>query len=108
MTDPAARFSNRTDLSGQRKAPSTSRGAWLDQWLKTQEPLALKPKAYVAYESQIRLRLKPWFGNRPLVKLQPQEVREFMKRKAEDGRSAKSIRHYRGMPEDARQSWERG
>jgi integrase len=70
-------------------------GEWLDQWLKTQEPPALKPKAYTAYESQIRMHLKPAFGNRPLVKLQPQEVREFMKRKADEGRSAKSIRHYR-------------
>jgi integrase len=70
-------------------------GEWFDRWLKTQEPPALKPKAYTAYESHIRMHLKPAFGNRPLVKLQPQEVREFMKRKADEGLSAKSIRHYR-------------
>jgi integrase len=70
-------------------------GAWLDQWLKMQKPPATKPKTYTAYEYHVRMHLIPAFGKRPLVKLQPQEVREFMQAKSKDGLASKSIRHYR-------------
>ena len=70
-------------------------GAWLTQWLEMQKPPARKPKTYAAYEYHVRMHLIPAFGNRPLVKLQPQEVREFMRAKAEAGLASKSIRHYR-------------
>jgi hypothetical protein len=55
-------------------------GDWLTQWLGMQKPPATKPKTYEAYEGDLRIHLIPAFGNRPLVKLQPQEVREFMRR----------------------------
>jgi integrase len=70
-------------------------GDWLTQWLEMQKPPATKPKTYAAYEYHVRMHLIPAFGNRPLVKLQPQEVREFMRAKAEAGLASKSIRHYR-------------
>jgi len=70
-------------------------GAWLTQWLKMQKPPATKPKTYEAYEGDLRIHLIPALGNRPLVKLQPQEVREFMRAKIEAGFSSKSIRNYR-------------
>jgi integrase len=60
-----------------------------------QKPPATKPKTYEAYEGDLRIHLIPAFGNRPLVKLQPQEVREFMRAKIEAGFSSKSIRNYR-------------
>jgi integrase len=68
---------------------------WLTKWLRQQEPPATKPKTYTAYESQVRLHLIPALGNRPLLKLQPQEVREFMRSKAEAGFSPTSIRDFR-------------
>ena len=71
-------------------------GEWLKQWLITQQPPAKQPKTYAAYEYHTRMYLIPAFGKRPLVKLQPQEVREFMQRTAEQGLSAKTIRHFRG------------
>lgn len=60
-----------------------------------QKPPATKPKTYTAYENQVRIHLIPAFGRRPLVKLQPQEVREFMQSKAQAGLAPKSIRHFR-------------
>jgi integrase len=70
-------------------------GDWLKRWLETQKPPATKPKTYTAYEGQVRLHLIPAFGKKPLVKLQPQDVREFMQGKAEAGLRPKSIRHFR-------------
>jgi integrase len=70
-------------------------GAWLKQWLKQQEPPATRPKTYTAYEDHVRLHLIPAFENKPLVKLQPQDVREFMLERAQAGYGPKSIRHYR-------------
>jgi len=70
-------------------------GNWLTQWLENQKPPATKPKTYAAYEYQVRVHLMPAFGKRPLTKLQPQEVREFMQSKAKSGLSPKSIRHFR-------------
>jgi integrase len=70
-------------------------GEWLKQWLEMQKPPATKPKTYAAYEYQTRIHLIPAFGKRPLVKFQPQEVREFMQSKAKAGLAPKSIRHFR-------------
>lgn len=70
-------------------------GGWLTRWLETQKPPTTKPKTYAAYEYQTRVHLMPAFGNRPLVKLQPQDVREFMQSRADAGLAAKSIRHFR-------------
>jgi hypothetical protein len=68
---------------------------WLTKWLEQQQPPAAKPKTYISYESHVRLHLIPTFGHRPLVKLQPHEVRDFMRAKAEKGFSATSIRDFR-------------
>lgn len=76
-------------------------GDWLKQWLEMQKPPATKPKTYTAYENQVRIHLIPAFGRRPLVKLQPQEVREFMQSKAQAGLAPKSIRHFRATLRNA-------
>jgi len=68
---------------------------WLTKWLESQKPPATKPKTYTAYENQVRLHLVPALGSRPLMKLQPQDVREFMRGKAEAGFASKSIHHFR-------------
>lgn len=68
---------------------------WLSKWLETQKPPTKQPKTYTQYEYHVRTQLIPAFGSRPIVKLQPQDVREFMQRKAEAGFSPKSIRHFR-------------
>lgn len=70
-------------------------GDWLAQWLEQQKPPATKPKTYTAYENQVRIHLIPALGKRPLAKLQPQEIREFMQSKAKSGFAPKSIRHFR-------------
>jgi integrase len=68
---------------------------WLKQWLETEKPPATKPKTYAAYEYHTRMHLIPAFGKRPIVKLQPQEIRAFMQTKASEGLAPKSIRHFR-------------
>jgi len=68
---------------------------WLTRWLEAQKPPAKKFKTYTAYENHTRIHLIPAFGTRPLAKLEPQEVREFMQSKAQAGLSPKSIRHFR-------------
>ena len=70
-------------------------GTWLKQWLKQQEPPATRPKSYEDYETHVRIHLMPAFENKPLTKLQPQDVREFMREKSEAGYGPKSVRHYR-------------
>ena len=70
-------------------------GDWLTQWLAAQRPPTLKPKTYAAYEYQTRVHLIPAFGRSLLAKVQPQDVREFMRAKAEAGLSSKTIRHLR-------------
>lgn len=70
-------------------------GEWLTRWLETQKPPATKPKTYAAYEYHTRIHLMPAFGHIPLVKLQPQDVREFMQRRADAGLAAKTVRHFR-------------
>ena len=70
-------------------------GEWLFRWLETHKPPTTKPKTYAAYEYHTRMHLIPAFGKRPLVKLQPQEVREFMQNKVEAGLAANSIATFR-------------
>jgi integrase len=67
---------------------------WLTRWLESLPP-ATKPKTYTAYEYHVRIHLIPAFGKRPLAKLEPQEVREFMQSKTRAGLAPKSIRHFR-------------
>jgi integrase len=68
---------------------------WLKKWLEQQQPPSTKPKTYTAYENHVRIHLVPALGTRPLLKLQPQEVREFMRSKAEAGFAPTSIRDFR-------------
>ncbi len=68
---------------------------WLTTWLKHQEPPARKPKTYTAYENHLRLHLVPALGQIRLAKLQPDDVREFMRAKAAAGFAPKSIAHFR-------------
>ena len=88
------------ELNGQQLGlPATTERTtvkdWLTAWLQLQEPPARKPKAYTAYENHVRLHLVPGLGHIRLTKLQPQDVREFMRDRASAGLSAKSIGHYR-------------
>lgn len=69
-------------------------GKWLTSWLAAQMPV-VRPKTYTAYENQIRLHIGPNLGNVTLKKLQPNDVREFMGKKTEEGLSPKTVRHLR-------------
>lgn len=68
---------------------------WLTRWLEALKPPARRFKAYTAYENHVRLHLIPAFGKRPLARLEPQEIREFMEGKARADFAPKSIGHFR-------------
>jgi integrase len=68
---------------------------WLKRWLETEKPPATRPKTYTAYEYHTRAHLIPALGKKPLLKLQPQDVREFMQSRIAAGLTPKSVRHFR-------------
>src|SRR5262249_52279230 len=53
-------------------------GRWLETWLGNVKPPATAPKTWVVYEYFVRLHLAPKLGHIRLVKLQPQDVRDFL------------------------------
>ena len=79
------------DIAPERLTVAT----WLGRWLENQKPPAVRPKTYTFYEYQVREHLAPDLGTRLLSKLQPQDVRDFMRAKANGGLSTKTIRHLR-------------
>jgi len=70
-------------------------GQRLKSWLQNQKPPAVKPKTYIAYEYQSARHLIPALGRIPLSKLTPQDVRDFMQNRLEQGLSPKTVRHFR-------------
>jgi integrase len=69
--------------------------AWMMRWLEAHRPPVVRPKTYAAYETLTRCHLIPGLGKTQLAKLQPQDVREFMREKTDAGFSAKTVRHLR-------------
>ncbi len=63
---------------------------WADQWLRT--TTHLKPKTLVGYESMLRNRLLPWFGQMPICEIRPILIREWMSSLQLRGLSASSCR----------------
>lgn len=49
------------------------------------------------YESSIRVHLEPFFGERPLGRIEPLDVEAFIGQKTREGRAVKSILNYLGL-----------
>jgi integrase len=70
-------------------------GHWLETWIRNVKPPTTRPKTYVVYEYICRMHLHPGLGHIRLVKLQPQDVRDFMSEKLDAGLSARTVKHLR-------------
>jgi integrase len=68
---------------------------WLSTWLRNVKPPATSPKTWVVYEYFVRLHLIPGLGSIRFVRLQPQDVREFLAEKLDAGLSARTVKHLR-------------
>jgi integrase len=68
---------------------------WLNTWLKNVKPPATAPKTYVTYEGFVRVHLVPKLGHIRLVKLQPQDVRDFMDERLDAGFGPRTVKHLR-------------
>jgi len=56
-----------------------------------------KRSTLMDYESTLRVHLAPFFGSKPLQRIDPVDLREFMALKARQGRAPKSVRNYLGL-----------
>ena len=68
---------------------------WLQHWLEHVVTPNVRPKTLRTYSDIVKHHLEPELGKRPLVKLSPQDVRRFMKRKTNEGLSPKTVKHLR-------------
>jgi len=65
-------------------------GEWADRWMSTTSHL--KPKTVSNYESLLRSRILPTFGNAPIGAIRPIDVREWLSSLQADGLSASRCR----------------
>jgi integrase len=72
-----------------------SLGCWLETWLSNVKPPATAPKTWITYEGFVRLHLIPQLGRIRLVKLRPQDVRDFMSERLDAGLSPRTVKHLR-------------
>jgi integrase len=70
-------------------------GHWLQTWLRNVKPPTTEPKTWVVYEYFCRLHLLPKLGHIRLVKLQPQDVRDFLSERLDAGLSPRTVKHFR-------------
>ena len=65
-------------------------GEWAERWMSTTSHL--KPKTVSNYESLLRSRIQPTFGNAPIGAIRPIDVREWLASLQADGLSASRCR----------------
>lgn len=70
-------------------------GRFLDRWLEDEVRDSVRPSTYEAYESKVRLYIKPALGRIKLAKLTPQDVQRMMASMKKQGLSSRSISHAR-------------
>jgi len=63
-------------------------GGWLDRWLIDYMKLSLKPTAYLVYETNLRLHVKPQVGHIALKALQASDLQTLFNNLLKDGRAA--------------------
>ena len=68
----------------------TSFREWSRRWAST--TVGLKPKTQQGYESLLRAHLLPAFGDIPLMRIQPVDVREWVARLNDQGLSSSRVR----------------
>jgi len=68
----------------------TSFREWSRRWSST--TIGLKPKTQQGYESLLRAHLLPAFGEVPLVRIQPVDVREWVAGLSDQGLSSSRVR----------------
>ncbi len=56
-----------------------------------------KRSTLMDYESNLRVHLAPFFGSKPLHRIEPRDIEAFIAAKRRDGRAAKSILNYLGL-----------
>ena len=69
-------------------------GKFLDQWLD-QKRNTVRPRTWEAYESKVRLYLKPALGRNRLARLAPQHVQRLQTEMLAQGLSPQTVRHAR-------------
>ena len=65
-----------------------------DKWLKTYVLGQLKPKTYAAYESYLRVHLKPAFGALALQAMTKELIQEWMAATLAAGAARKSVKNH--------------
>jgi hypothetical protein len=68
---------------------------FLDEWLENTVRRNSRPRTYEAFETIIRLHLKPELGRLRLEKITPQEVEALLNRKSDSGLAPQTVVHIR-------------
>jgi integrase len=67
------------------------------RWLAHLEAIGRRRSTLMDYESAVRVHLVPFFGERPIAKITPDDIERFMAEKRAAGRSPKSTRNWLGV-----------
>ena len=67
------------------------------RWLAHLEAIGRRRSTVMDYESAVRVHLVPFFGERPIAKITPDDIERFMAEKRATGRSPKSVRNWLGV-----------
>src|SRR5262249_14858532 len=70
-------------------------GQYLAHWLEHATRPKVRPKTYHSYAQLVRLHLIPGLGKRPLAKLNPQHVQQFLNEKQAAGLSPRTVQYLR-------------
>lgn len=81
-------------------------GDFLDEWLDSIKA-SVRPRTHDAYESHVRVHIRPGLGGIRLADLTTQHVQRWIDRLAASGASARSIRRYHGALHTALERAER-
>jgi hypothetical protein len=77
-------------LEEQAESGDTSLDAWAARWMASR--VDLKPKTQVGYISLLRTQILPAFGSRPISRIRPIDVQEWIARMQNAGLSPSRIR----------------
>jgi integrase len=77
-------------LQEQPESGDTMLGAWAARWMASR--VDLKPKTQVGYASLLRTQILPAFGGRPISRIRPIDVQEWIARMQNAGLSPSRIR----------------
>lgn len=87
LDDAKAKRAAGIPIAGARRTV----GEWLDVWLEAHVRPTVRPSSYAAYESRVRMHLRPALGAACLTDLTPADVRRMMTGLAAKGLTAGTI-----------------